>query len=78
LAEIALAETASEDGLHALHGLAAEMARDLVLSALQVHGGIGFTDEHPLHAYIKRALRLQARAALPDPLAELGGRLLAE
>lgn len=75
--EAALAGTASDERWRALHGLAAEMARDLVLSALQVHGGIGFTDEHPLHAYIKRVLRLEARAALSDSLAGLGGRLLA-
>ena len=28
--------------------------------AIQVLGGIGFTWEHPLHTYYKRALRIQA------------------
>ena len=28
--------------------------------SIQAHGGIGFTWEHPLHRYYKRALRLQA------------------
>jgi alkylation response protein AidB-like acyl-CoA dehydrogenase len=29
-------------------------------ASIQVHGGIGFTWEHPLHRYYKRALRLNA------------------
>jgi alkylation response protein AidB-like acyl-CoA dehydrogenase len=29
-------------------------------TSIQVHGGIGFTWEHPLHRYYKRALRLEA------------------
>jgi alkylation response protein AidB-like acyl-CoA dehydrogenase len=60
----------------ALWALAAEMTRDVAQSALQVHGGIGFTDEHRLHAYLKRTLRLQAAAAEGDALARQGARLL--
>ena len=48
-----------------------------MLSALQVHGGIGFTAEHPLHAYLKRVLRLQAIAGEGEPLLALGKQLLA-
>ncbi len=33
--------------------------------AIQVHGGIGFTWEHPLHRFYKRALWLQAFAGHP-------------
>jgi alkylation response protein AidB-like acyl-CoA dehydrogenase len=29
-------------------------------TSIQVHGGIGFTSEHPLHRYYKRALRLES------------------
>jgi hypothetical protein len=29
-------------------------------TSIQVHGGIGFTWEHPLHRYYKRALRLES------------------
>ena len=29
-------------------------------TSIQVHGGIGFTFEHPLHRYYKRALRLES------------------
>ncbi len=79
-AAVALATGPQADaaGVAALHAEAANLTRGLVESALQVHGGIGFTDEHPLHVYLKRALRLQALAeAAGDPLAALGSRLLA-
>ena len=32
-------------------------------SALQVHGGIGFTWEHDLHFFLKRATRTRTRSA---------------
>ena len=65
-------------GVRALHAEAAKLARGLAESGLQVHGGIGFTAEHPLHVYLKRTLRLQALAeAAGDPVATLGGKLLA-
>ena len=80
-AAVALTERLEPDSgaqAHALHSYAAGLARALVESGLQVHGGIGFTDEHRLHAYLKRALRLQAVAeAQGDPLAAMGARLLA-
>jgi alkylation response protein AidB-like acyl-CoA dehydrogenase len=64
--------------VHTLHACAAGLARELVESGLQVHGGAGFTAGHRLHAYLKRAPRLQAVAeAQGDPLAAMGGRLLA-
>jgi alkylation response protein AidB-like acyl-CoA dehydrogenase len=40
---------------------ASDAARDVCHRAIQVHGGIGFTWEHDLHLYLKRA---QAGAAL--------------
>lgn len=79
-AAVALAERLEPDScaqVHALHAYAAGLARELVESGLQVHGGIGFTDEHRLHAYLKRGLRLQAVAeAQGDPLAAMGSCLL--
>jgi alkylation response protein AidB-like acyl-CoA dehydrogenase len=39
---------------------ASRSGRQAVESALQVHGGIGFTEELDLHLYLKRALTLQA------------------
>ncbi len=33
-------------------------AREVAETALQLHGGMGFTWEHPLHRYLKRVLRL--------------------
>jgi alkylation response protein AidB-like acyl-CoA dehydrogenase len=79
-AAVALADGPQIDavGVRALHAEAAKLARGLAESALQVHGGIGFTAEHPLHVYLKRTLRLQALAeAAGDPVATLGGKLLA-
>jgi alkylation response protein AidB-like acyl-CoA dehydrogenase len=39
---------------------AAEAAISVCERAIQVHGGIGFTWEHPLHRYYKRALQIAA------------------
>jgi alkylation response protein AidB-like acyl-CoA dehydrogenase len=39
---------------------AAEAAISVCEKAIQVHGGVGFTWEHPLHRYYKRALQIAA------------------
>jgi alkylation response protein AidB-like acyl-CoA dehydrogenase len=45
--------------------------------SILAHGGIGFTWEHPLHRYYKRALALQASLAYPRELrAEIARSLL--
>jgi alkylation response protein AidB-like acyl-CoA dehydrogenase len=45
--------------------------------SIQVHGGIGFTWEHPLHRYYKRALRLQSALGYGRELrAEIAASLL--
>jgi alkylation response protein AidB-like acyl-CoA dehydrogenase len=45
--------------------------------SIQAHGGIGFTWEHPLHRYYKRALALQAAHGYPRELrAEIARSLL--
>jgi alkylation response protein AidB-like acyl-CoA dehydrogenase len=36
-----------------------DASKRLMASALQVHGGIGFTWEHDLHFFLKRAQREQ-------------------
>jgi alkylation response protein AidB-like acyl-CoA dehydrogenase len=46
---------------HVAKAAANEAARRIETSALQLHGGIGFTWEHDLHLWLKRALALQAR-----------------
>ena len=59
---------------------ASSAAREVAETALQLHGGMGFTWEHPLHRYLKRVLRLSVaygdthwhRARLADH--HLGGR----
>ena len=45
--------------------------------SIQVHGGIGFTWEHVLHEYYKRALAIQAYGGYPRVLrAEVAAHLL--
>jgi alkylation response protein AidB-like acyl-CoA dehydrogenase len=44
---------------------------------LQILGGIGFTDEHPLHIYYRRALTLQGTCGEPEALlAAVGNDLI--
>jgi alkylation response protein AidB-like acyl-CoA dehydrogenase len=40
---------------HAAGAYASDAAVNICRSALQVHGGIGFTWEHDLHLFLKRA-----------------------
>jgi alkylation response protein AidB-like acyl-CoA dehydrogenase len=56
---------------------AAEAAVAACERSIQVHGGIGFTWEHPLHRYYKRALWLEGFGARPAELrAEVADALL--
>jgi alkylation response protein AidB-like acyl-CoA dehydrogenase len=62
-----------------LHGAAAKLygsrtARTAVETALQVHGGIGFTAECAVQLYLKRVLSLQGLLGEEDELAEAIGR----
>ena len=43
----------------AAKGMAAVVLENVTETLVQVHGGIGFTWEHPLHRYYKRALWLE-------------------
>jgi alkylation response protein AidB-like acyl-CoA dehydrogenase len=47
---------------------AAEAAVDASERAIQAHGGIGFTWEHPLHRYYKRAIAIAASMGGADDL----------
>jgi len=58
---------------------AAEAAVFACERAIQTHGGIGFTWEHPLHRYYKRALGIQSWEASSGQLrAEVAQSLLSE
>jgi alkylation response protein AidB-like acyl-CoA dehydrogenase len=50
----------------AAKGYAADAAVDVCERAIQAHGGIGFTWEHPLHRYYKRALWIAAFMGWPS------------
>jgi alkylation response protein AidB-like acyl-CoA dehydrogenase len=50
----------------AAKGYAADAALDVCEKAIQAHGGIGFTWEHPLHRYYKRALWIAAYMGWPS------------
>jgi alkylation response protein AidB-like acyl-CoA dehydrogenase len=57
---------------------AAEAAVSACERAIQVHGGIGFTWEHPLHRFYKRAQWIQAFDGFPaGQRAEIAAELLA-
>ena len=63
----------------AAKALAAEAAVAACERSIQVHGGIGFTWEHPLHRYYKRAQWIEAFEGHPRThRAEVARRLLGE
>ena len=49
--------------------VASECYRTVALQTLQIHGGIGFTWEHPIHLYAKRAKSTQATVRSPAVIA---------
>src|ERR687885_922761 len=56
---------------------AAEAAVSACERSIQVHGGIGFTLEHPLHRYYKRALWIESALGYGrEHRAEVAGSLL--
>jgi hypothetical protein len=65
---------------HACAGENAQATEAAVLAcetSIQVHGGIGFTFEHPLHRYYKRALELESALGFGRELrAEIAASLL--
>lgn len=64
LAQIAVRDSAEADTLASVaKAHASRTVREVVESALQVHGGVGFTAEHELSGYFLRALSLQSAIA---------------
>ncbi|HEY2777543.1 MAG TPA: acyl-CoA dehydrogenase family protein [Gaiellaceae bacterium] len=62
----------------AANAQATEAAVRACETSIQVHGGIGFTFEHPLHRYYKRALELEGALGYGRELrAEIAAYLLA-
>ena len=60
--------------LGAVKALASDVYRLVVEEAIQLHGGIGLTEEHPIHLFMKRAmLNLQLGESL-DTWRERAGR----
>lgn len=55
-----------------------QAVRHVCETAIQVHGGIGFTWELGLHLYYRRALHLQATLGGAHDSAEAGGRFLVQ
>lgn len=78
-AEALLWKRATDDGaslvdLGALKALASDVYRMVAEEAIQLHGGIGLTEEHPIHLFMKRAmLNLQLGGSL-DHWRERAGR----
>ncbi|MDP9343810.1 MAG: acyl-CoA/acyl-ACP dehydrogenase [Actinomycetota bacterium] len=67
------------DAAAAAKAYAAEAAIAACERAIQVHGGIGFTWEHPLHRFYKRALAIGAMFGWPsDQRARVAASLLDE
>ena len=66
----AVAEAAEEAGVAAAaaKAKAAEAAVDACERSIQAHGGIGFTWEHPLHRFYKRALAIASTMGTADDL----------
>ncbi|MPZ25962.1 MAG: hypothetical protein GEV12_05805 [Micromonosporaceae bacterium] len=57
--------------------VAADAARDAVTAALQVHGAIGYTDEHPLSLWLRRVTALRSAWGSPAAHRELVAAALA-
>lgn len=73
-ARAASAETANVVDLGAMKGHATDAYRLITEEAIQLHGGIGLTQEYPVHHYMKRAmLNLQLCGSL-DHWREATGR----
>lgn len=76
---VATGDAQAPQAAAAAKSLAAEAAVFACERAIQTHGGTGFTWEHPLHRYYKRALGIQSWEATGAQLrAELASHLLGE
>jgi alkylation response protein AidB-like acyl-CoA dehydrogenase len=60
----------------AMKALATTTARRIAEEAIQLHGGIGLTEEHPCHRFMKRAFLNAALCGDADHWNEAAGRAL--
>lgn len=65
---------ATPTSLGALKTLAAEVYEFVTEEAIQMHGGIGLTEEHQCHLFMKRAMLNLALGGMPDEWHEAAGR----
>ena len=65
---------ASTVDLGALKTLAAEVYEFVTEEMIQMHGGIGLTEEHQCHLFMKRAMLNLALGGMPDEWHEAAGR----
>lgn len=65
---------ASDTDLGALKTLAAEVYEFVTEEAIQLHGGIGLTDEHQCHLFMKRAMLNLVLGGSPDVWMERAGK----
>nr|BFE55908.1 acyl-CoA dehydrogenase family protein [Dactylosporangium thailandense] len=65
-AEFAVRRGGDAAGAHTLAVKAAEAAVTITTEAIQLHGGIGFTWEHPAHVLLRRAHAAAVLAGTPD------------
>jgi alkylation response protein AidB-like acyl-CoA dehydrogenase len=74
---VAVDDVQADVACAAANAQATEAAVRACETSIQVHGGIGFTFEHPLHRYYKRALELESALGFGRELrAEIAGYLL--
>ena len=75
----ALGTGKTDEGLMAAYSYALpQFCREVVESAIQVHGGTGFTWEYGLHLYYRRILQIQARlGGKNEALVEVGRKAVA-
>ncbi|MXO89997.1 acyl-CoA dehydrogenase family protein [Pontixanthobacter aquaemixtae] len=68
--------TSSMEELGALKALCVRTFRDIAEDAIQLHGGIGLTEEHPCHRFFKRAMLNCTLAGDVDHWEGVAGRAL--
>ena len=74
---VATGDVQADVACAAANAAATEAAVRACETSIQVHGGIGFTFEHPLHRYYKRALELESALGYGRELrAEIAAYLL--
>ena len=75
----ALGSSRSDGGLMEAYSYAVpQFCREVVETAIQVHGGTGFTWEYGLHLYYRRILQIQARlGGKNEMLVEVGQKAVA-